>query len=140
MLKLSQQLMAVQLESKSLKIAREQQEESAVQISTGNSRGCIMPSGPPSLLDSGSEQSSDSTEESPCLYRRTRMVNLHPPGFKVLISRINKFSGEKAADNFEVWLEDYLRQPETVSGAIRTEHSGFLGSLQGQLRQHGCIQ
>ena len=30
------------------------------------------------------------------------------PRFKVLISHINKFSGEKAADNFEVWLEDYL--------------------------------
>ena len=39
---------------------------------------------------------------------KIRATDLHPPGFKVLISRISKFSGEKAADNFEVWLEDYI--------------------------------
>ena len=59
-----------------------------------------MPSDPPSLLDSESEHSSDSTEESSRSHRRTRTVDLHPPGFKVLISRINKFSGEKAADYY----------------------------------------
>ena len=40
---------------------------------------------------------------------------IHPPGFKVLISYINKFSGEKATDNFEVWLEDYLEATRDCS-------------------------
>ena len=111
MLKLTQQLMAVQLESKSPRSACGQQEISVVQSPNCTARksdGLSLPSGPPSLLDSGSEHSSDSMEEPPRSRRRTRTADLHPPGFTVLISRINKFSGEKAADNFEVWLEDYL--------------------------------
>ena len=111
MLKLTQQLMAAQLEPKSPRSVCEKQEMSANQSvsATGNSEGGSTPSGPPSLVDSGSEHSSDNMDELPLSRRRkTRTTDLHPPGFKVLISRINKFSGEKAADNFEVWLEDYV--------------------------------
>ena len=32
----------------------------------------------------------------------------HPSGFKKLITSVNKFSGEKASNNFEVWLDDFL--------------------------------
>ena len=75
---------------------------------TGNSEGSNILSDPPSLVDSGSEQSSDNMDDPPHVHRRMRTADLHPLGFKVLISRINKFSGKKAADNFKVWLEDYL--------------------------------
>ena len=65
-------------------------------------------SGPPSLIDRDSEHSSDNRNEPKRPRSKTRATDLHPPRFKVLISRISKFSGEKAADNFEVWLEDYI--------------------------------
>jgi len=64
-------------------------------------------SGPPSLLDSESENSSKNEVVQPSR-RKTRSTDLHPSGFKVLITRVSKFSGGKAADNFEVWLEDYV--------------------------------
>jgi len=35
-------------------------------------------------------------------------VDLYTPKFKVLITCISKFSCDKVADNFEVWLEDYV--------------------------------
>ena len=97
--------MAAQLEPKSPRSVCEKQEMSTNQSvsATGNSEGGSTPSGPPSLVDSGSEHSSDNMDELPLSRRRkTRTTDLHPPGFKVLISRINKFSGEKAADNFKV--------------------------------------
>ena len=102
-------LMAAQLESKSHKSAYEKQEvnTSRSMNTTGNSEGSSILSGPPSLVNSGSEQSSDNLDDPPCVCRRMRTADLHPSGFKVLISHINKFSGEKAADNFKVWLEDY---------------------------------
>ena len=131
MLKLSQQLIAVQLESKSPKIACEQQEESVVQISTGNLRGGIMLSGPPSLVDIGSKHSSDSMEESLCSHRRTRTVDLHPPGFKVLISCINKFNGEKAA---EVWLEDYLETTGDCGWSNKDRAQWFSWFLAGSAK------
>ena len=100
--------MAVQLEPKSPRNACERREASQSPSVTGNSEGVGTLSDLPSLVDSGSEHSSDNMKDPPRTRRRTRTTDLHPPGFKVLISRINKFSGEKAADNFEVWLEDYL--------------------------------
>ena len=77
--------MGVKLEPKSSRSAHERQEKSAIKsldCTTGNSEGSIIPSGPPSLVDSGSEHSSDSMEEPPRLHKRTRTADLHPP-FKV---------------------------------------------------------
>ena len=65
-------------------------------------------SGPPSLIDSESENSSEDVIEPKRSRHRTRAADPHPPEFKVLITRISKFSGEKATDNFEDWLEDYM--------------------------------
>ena len=119
--------MAIRLEPKSPKSAYEKLKTSVSRSlnTTANSEGSGISSGPLSLVDSGSEHSSDDMDEPLRSRRRTRTADVHPPGFKVLISCINKFSGEKAADNCEVWLE---RQLEIVVGAIRTEPSGFLGS------------
>ena len=75
---------------------------------TKNSGSEDSQSGPPSLIDSDSEHSSDNRNEPKRPRPKIRATDLHPPGFKVLISRISKFSGEKAADNFKVWLEDYI--------------------------------
>jgi len=73
----------------------------------GNPTSSSLVSGPPSLLDSESETSSENEVVQPSR-RRTHSTDLHPPGFKVLITRVSKFSGGKAADNSEVWLEDYV--------------------------------
>ena len=108
MVKLTQQLMAIRLELKSPKSAYEKPKTSVSRSlsTTANSEGSGISSEPPPLVYSGSEHSSDNMDKPLRSCRRTRTVDLHPPGFKVLISRINKFSGEKATDNFEVWLED----------------------------------
>jgi len=36
----------------------------------------------------------------------------HPPGFRALATRLDKFSGRQAEDNFEVWLQDYVETTE----------------------------
>ena len=36
----------------------------------------------------------------------------HPPGFWALATRVDKFSGKQAEDNFEVWLQDYVEATE----------------------------
>ena len=133
MLKLTQQLMAIRLEPKSPKSAYEKSKTSISQSlnMTANSEGSGISSGPPSLVDSGSEQSSDNMDEPLRSRRRTRTADLHPPGFKVLISRINKFSGEKAADNFEVWLEDYLEATGDCGWSNKDQAQWFCWFLAG---------
>ena len=102
--------MAVKVEPKSPKSAYKRQRTSASWIlnTTVNLEGSGISSQPPSLVDSGSEHLSDNMDEPQCSHRKTRAAYLHPPGFKVLISHINNFSDEKAADDFEGLLEDYL--------------------------------
>jgi len=65
-------------------------------------------SAPSSLLDRESEYSleNEGVRRPP---KKTQPADLHPPRFKVLITCINKFSGDKAAANFEVWLDDYVK-------------------------------
>jgi len=41
-----------------------------------------------------------------------RKTDPHPPGFRALTNRIDKFSGRQAEDNFEVWLQDYVEATE----------------------------
>lgn len=85
---------------------------------------------------------SDSTEESQHPCRKTRNFDLHPPGFKVLISRINKLSSvvRRLLITFRCGWKTMWRRQEIVAGVIRTKPSGFLGSWQGLLRQHDYIQ
>jgi len=52
---------------------------------------------------------SDGSEQSQLpLQRRTKIVEPHPPRFKVFISQVNKFCGNKGADDFEFWLDDFV--------------------------------
>ena len=104
MVKLSQQMMALQLEPRAALV---KQEVSMISGDAGNPLNSSLVSGPPSLVDSENDDSSENEVVQPPR-RRTRTMDLHPPGFKVLITRVSKFSGGKAADNFEVWLEDYI--------------------------------
>lgn len=78
------------------------------------------PSDVQETLQSGSESetSSDGSEQSRSSHRRTKAVDPHPPGFKVLISRVNKFNGDKRADDFEVWMMILWKQLKIVAGAI----------------------
>ena len=109
-LTLTKQMMAVKLEPKLPTNSHEWQRISAYASSsaTRKSGSEATTSGPPSLIDSESRNSSEDVIEPKRSRHRTRAAGLHPPGFKVLITRISKFSGEKATDNFEVWLEDYM--------------------------------
>jgi len=104
MVKLSQQMMALQLEPRAALV---KQEVSMISGDADNPLNNSLVSGPPSLVDSENDDSSENEVVQPPR-RRTRTMDLHPPGFKVLITRVSKFSGGKAADNFEVWLEDYI--------------------------------
>ena len=79
MLKLTQQLMAIRLEPKSPKSAYEKPKTSVSWSlsTTANSEGSCILSGPPSLVDSGSEHSSDNMDEPP----RSRTYQNSPMGF-----------------------------------------------------------
>ena len=61
--------------------------------------------------DSGSSQSSRVRQQ-----RRRDSKDPHPPGFRTLLQRVDKFSGRQGDDDFEIWLVDFKEA---------TEHCGW---------------
>ena len=61
----------------------------------------------------GSDSSSDasyasgSNQRGHLPNRQSRKCDPHPPGFRSLTSRIDKFSGKRGDDDFEIWLLDF---------------------------------
>ena len=55
-----------------------------------------------SATDSDNSQQSHSHRQTP----RTKK-DPHPPGFRTLLQRVDKFSGRQGDDDFEVWLTDF---------------------------------
>lgn len=49
---------------------------------------------------------SDRQSIRPCT-RRKQGKDPHPPGFRTLVQRVDKFSDCQADDDFEVWLMDF---------------------------------
>ena len=98
--KLTQQLMGIKNVPRSV---------SANKVAAENSLSSTLTStqsdGPPSLIDTESEHSGD--DQYPATVLRRARTSLNPPGFKELSTRVSKFSGEKASDNFEIWLDDF---------------------------------
>ena len=58
--------------------------------------------GSESATDSDNSQQSHSHRQTP----RTKR-DPHPPGFRTLLQRVDKFSGRQGGDDFEVWLTDF---------------------------------
>ena len=100
-LRLSKQLADVHIESKTPTTV-------TGEVVTGDSTAVTRVEPAPS------EEDSDSSEEGSSVTSRQsqrsgRRVDPCPPGFRALISRVNKFSGDKgAAGDFEIWLEDFI--------------------------------
>ena len=55
-----------------------------------------------------SQTDSDSSQLSEGHQRRQRSKkDPHPPGFRTLLQRVDKFSGHQGDDDFEIWLVDF---------------------------------
>ena len=53
---------------------------------------------------SSSSEEDDKRKTAP---RKGQIKDPHPPGFRYLISRVEKFSGNQGDDDFELWLMDF---------------------------------
>ena len=74
-------------------------------------------SGETSDSSSSREDSSERTRRRPRHHStQTRIRDPHPLGFKTLIHRVEKFSGRKGDNDFEIWLMDFKEA---------TEHCGW---------------
>ena len=65
--------------------------------------------GSESATDSDNSQQSHSHRQTP----RTKR-DPHPPGFRTLLQRVDKFSGRQGDDDFEVWLVIFVRSVNHV--------------------------
>jgi len=64
---------------------------------------------PQSEHESSSSESTSNTVRSQRQLQRRTAARPHPPGFKEVSCRVDKFSGKQAEDGtFEVWLDDYV--------------------------------
>ena len=55
-----------------------------------------------------SQTDSDSSQQSEGHQRRQKSKkDPHPPGFRTLLQRVDKFSGRQGDDDFEIWLVDF---------------------------------
>ena len=101
-LRLSQQLTNAHIESKTPTTVV------TGEVVTGESTVVKQVESEPSREESDSSEDS-STVASRQSRRSGRRVDPYPPGFRALITRVSKFSGDKgAAGDFEIWLEDFI--------------------------------
>ena len=54
--------------------------------------------------------------------------NPHPPCFKVLSQRVEKFSGRSGENDFDVWLLDFIEASADCGCRMSRGLGGFLGS------------
>ena len=76
--------------------------------------------------DSGSSQSS-----RVCQPRRRASKDPHPPGFRTLLQRVDKFSGHQGDDDFEIWLVDFKEATEHCGWQDKQRAKWFSGFLSG---------
>ena len=79
--------------------------------------------GPPSSSHSSSSEGEEQTSTPP---RRGQTKDPHPPGFRHLVSRVEKFSGQQDSDDFELWLMDF-NETGTVAGLTNNVLGGSHG-------------
>jgi len=85
-----------------------------------------------SASSSDSSQDSHSTVRS--TYSRRRANDPHPPGFRSLSGRIEKFSGCQGDADFELWV---MEPQPTVAGMIYSVPNGSRGFLVDLPRPRG---
>ena len=126
-LRLSKQLADVHIESKTPTTV-------TGEVVTGDSTAVTQVEPAPS------EENSDSSEEDSSVTSRQsqrsgRRVDPCPPGFRALISRVNKFSGDKgAAGDFEIWLEDFIEATGDCGWDDKSRAKWFSWFLTGQAK------
>ena len=76
--------------------------------------------------DSGSSQSSRVRQQ-----RQRDSKDPHPPGFRTLLQRVDKFSGRQGDDDFEIWLVDFREATEHCGWQDKQRAKWFSWFLSG---------
>ena len=96
--------------------------------------------------ESSESSSSESTEDTnssnsrrtPSVQRGSVSRSPHPPGFKEVSSRVEKFSGKRAEDGtFEVWLDDFEEATTDCGWTDNMKARWFSWFVSGPARLHG---
>ena len=58
----------------------------------------------------------------------SKRTDPHPPGFRALSNRMDKFSERPGDNDFEVWVEDFKRPPLIAVGMTSKQCNGSSGS------------
>ena len=61
----------------------------------------------PDRESSSDENSDEGSTISQASGRQSHKANQHPPGFKEIRSRVDKFTGKQAEEDFELWFTDF---------------------------------
>ena len=82
---------------------------------------------------SSSESSEDTVSSaSTTPVRSASTHSLHPPGFKEISSRVEKFSGKRAEDGtFEVWVDDFKEATKDCGWSDKMRATWFSWFVNG---------
>ena len=85
-----------------------------------------------SASDNSRTDSSDNSQQS-SLPRRKQLTKKdpHPPGFRTLIQRVDRFRGCQGDDNFEIWLMDFEEATEHCGWQDKQRAKQFSWFLSG---------
>ena len=84
---------------------------------------------------SGSESGSysNSNEQHRPPRRESRRMDPYP-GFSALVNRVNKFSGDKGAGDFEAWLDDFVEATNVCNWDDKSRAKWFSWFLTGSAK------
>ena len=109
-----------------------QQQSNFSQRGNAQSRVAVSPIQMPELITEHSSESSDEDRQLPISPRSrgNKSTRPHPPGFKEIHTRVDKFSGNKGVD-FNRWLEDFEEASEDCCWDDTTRAKWFSWFLTG---------